>query len=296
MRQVATFDDERSARLFADILCAREIPTDISRSRVGEWGVWVHEEKHVEASRAAYAAFDAHPDAPEHLAAEGCVERKNKAQVVVERKSRHEVIDVRRRFPAGTIPFGRVTLFLVVLSVLCSIAVAAQSYASVFATIVNEAVIGFPMEEPFERILHGEVWRLVTPIFLHFGVLHILFNMWWLLDIGSAVELRHGPIRYAAFILITAVISNAAQYAKTGMPFFGGMSGVLYALFAYVWFRGRLDPNFGMTMPNGTAVALLVWLALGFTGLIGNVANITHLSGLAAGAVIAALGSVRARA
>src|SRR5258706_10777928 len=106
-------------------------------------------------------------------------------------------------------------------------------------------LIGTPGTPPFSDVLHGEVWRLVTPIFLHFGILHIFFNMWWLLDIGSAIETRIGELRYAALVFFTAVVSNVAQYAWTGDPFFGGMSGVLYALFAYAWVRGRLDRSFG---------------------------------------------------
>jgi GlpG protein len=288
MREVASFQDEKAAKLFADVLCAREIDAEISRTRDGQFHVWVLEERHLETSRALWASFDANPAAPEFAAAAGSIDRKTRKTEVEERRSRHEIINVRKRWTTGSDRRGVLTLFLVVGSVGVTLLMTfgQQSLASsLFIGTPDEAVIG----RPFWHVLHGEVWRLVTPIFMHFGVLHILFNMWWLLDIGSAIESRIGQFRYGALVLSTAILSNVAEYAWTGNPFFGGMSGVLYALFAYVWVRGRLDHTFGLQMPPATALILLVWLLLGFTGTIGNVANITHLAGLVAGAALGGL-------
>jgi GlpG protein len=290
MREIASFQDEKAAKLFADVLCDRSIDSEISRTREGNFLVWVLEERHVETSRALWASFDANPNAPDFAAAAGAVDRKTKKEEVEQRRSRHEVIQVRKRWITSSDRRGTLTLILVLASVVVTVLVSVgrESFVSfLFIGTPDEMITG----RPFYHVLHGEVWRLVTPIFMHFGILHIFFNMWWLLDIGSAIETRIGELWYAAFILITAIISNVAQYAWTGSPFFGGMSGVLYALFAYAWVRGRLDRSFGMFLPPATAVILLVWLLLGFTGTIGNVANITHVAGLVAGG---ALGGIAA--
>lgn len=292
MRQIATFEDERTARLFADVLCARSIETDVSRSRAGSWDVWVLEEKNVEASRAAYAAFDADPTAPEHLEAAGCVERKVRAQEVVERKSRHEVIDVRRRLPITEMHVGRITVALVAVCVALYLVIKVAHRDDV-ARLLYIGLAGEP--RPFALVLGGEVWRLITPIFMHGGVIHILFNMWMLVDIGFVLEWRLRPLRYIGLVVATAVFSNAAQYLIQGSPYFGGMSGVLYGLFGYAWVRGHVDSTFGLAIPNSTVVALFVWMVLGFTGTLGNVANFAHLGGLVSGAALGALAAVAAR-
>jgi GlpG protein len=293
VRQVATFDDERSARLFADVLCARAIDTDISRSKAGSWDVWVLEEQHVEASRAAYASFDANPTAPEHVEAEGCVERKHRQQEVVERKSRHEVIEVRRRLGGSQVPIGRVTVALLIVCAAMFLIIQVGHRDD----IARVLFIG-TADEPwfFARVMSGQIWRLITPIFMHMGWIHILFNMWMLFDIGFALESRLGALRYASLVAVTAAFSNAAQYVVVGSPYFGGMSGVIYALFGYAWIRGRADQTFGLTIPNPTVVILGIWLVLGFLGRTGsNVANLAHLGGLVSGAALGGLAALMAR-
>ena len=70
----------------------------------------------------------------------------------------------------------------------------------------------------FDPILHGEVWRLVTPIFMHGSLLHIFFNMWWLGDLGTMIEVRRGTLRLAGLVLIAAVVSNVGQHFYDGRP------------------------------------------------------------------------------
>lgn len=296
MRQVATFEDERLAKRFADVLCARQIETEVSRGREGDFGVWVLDEQHLEVSRAAYAAFDANPDAPEHLAVMGCVEKKQRASEAVDRKSRHAVIDVRTRWAGATGRPPRVTFALIALSVLATAITGLAKRDDLLAWLsigTADEILG--AGRMLSHVQRGEVWRLVTPIFVHYSLLHILFNMWWLLDLGSTIENRIGAVRFTALVLVTALVSNVAQYVLLESPFFGGMSGVVYALFGYIWVRGRLDRPSGLTMPPNSVPILLVWLGLGFTGFVGNVANVAHLGGLVSGALLGALAALRVR-
>jgi GlpG protein len=296
MREIASFPDEKAAKLFADVLCTRSIDTEISRARDGGFVVWVLEERHVEASRAAWAAFDANPGTPEHAAAAGCVDRKVRKEEVEQRKSRHEIINLRSTWAATAGGSARFTLVLIALSVGVTLLTSFGGKQNLFYLLTigtpEEAMIG----RPFAHVLHGEVWRLITPIFVHLGFFHILFNMYMLHDLGTVLETRIGAGRFLFLIVVSAILSNVAQYAWAGSPAFGGMSGVLYALFGYVWVRGKIDPLFGLVLPPATAVILMVWLVLGFVGKAGNVANFTHLGGLIAGAIIGATAALFARA
>ena len=119
------------------------------------------------------------------------------------------------------------------------------------------------------EVMEGQVWRLITPIFLHFGFFHIIFNMFWLHDLGSLIENRRGTGHFVAFILLAAIISNIAQYCVSG-PNFGGMSGVVYALFGYVWMKGKFDPGDGIEMNPTTVIIMLGWFVLCFTGMFGS--------------------------
>jgi GlpG protein len=132
---------------------------------------------------------------------------------------------------------------------------------------------------------HGEFWRLLTPIFLHFGIIHILFNMMWLYQLGCMIEARQGSLTLLLLVVVTGIISNVAQYAVAG-PEFGGMSGVVYALAGYVWMRGKHDRASGLGLDRQSITILLVWLVVCFTGLVGPVANYAHLAGLVSGMAI----------
>lgn len=296
MREIASFPDEKAAKLFADVLCTRSIETEISRARDGGFVVWVLEERHVEVSRAAWAAFDANPEAPEHTAAAGCVDRKLRKEEVEQRRSRHEIINVRSTWGATAGGRARFTVVLIAVSVGVTLLTSFGNRQDLFYRLA----IGTPEEvmvgRQFAHVLHGEVWRLITPIFLHLDIFHILFNMWWLFDLGTVIESRIGTVRFVFLIILSAVLSNVAQYAWAGSPAFGGMSGIIYALFGYVWVRGKLDPPFGLVLPPATAVILMVWMLLGFIGKAGNVANFTHLGGLVVGGIIGATAALVARA
>lgn len=137
----------------------------------------------------------------------------------------------------------------------------------------------------------GEVWRLITPIFLHFSVLHLVFNMLMLWVFGRVIEARGELLLLVLLIFGSAVFSNIAQYYVTGSGF-GGMSGVVFAVLAYCWLWDRLRPAQAYGFPNALMALMIVWLALGYTDFLrwagfGSMANTAHLAGLLFGLVFA---------
>jgi GlpG protein len=145
------------------------------------------------------------------------------------------------------------------------------------------------------EIRHGEIWRLFTPILIHFSILHILFNMLWLRDLGSMIEARQSSVLLALLVLVIAAGSNLAQVYIGKAPNFGGMSGVVYGLLGYVWIRGRFDPGSGLFVHQTTVTMMLIWLVACFSGILGPIANTAHVVGLLMGSIWGYLASLRYR-
>ncbi len=142
-----------------------------------------------------------------------------------------------------------------------------------------------PNAQPLAQIGRGQVWRLVTPIFLHFGPIHLLFNMMWLWTLGRVLETHFRSVKFGLLVLATAAVSNLAEAWFKGTNF-GGMSGVVYGLFGFVVVRSKLYPTGGLEMNPQTVRFMLLWLVLCFTGLLGPIANWAHSFGLVTGGVI----------
>jgi GlpG protein len=109
--------------------------------------------------------------------------------------------------------------------------------------------------------------------------------MMWLRDLGGVIEARRGRWRYLALVLLIAGISNAAQGIMKG-PNFGGMSGVVFGLFGYVWMQSRYVPTSGFFMPQNIVILMLIWMAVCYSGIVGPIANTAHTVGLLTGMII----------
>jgi GlpG protein len=137
----------------------------------------------------------------------------------------------------------------------------------------------------------SEYWRLITPVFLHFGWLHIVFNSLWLWELGKKVEFTLGSVNMLGLFLAIALISNAAQYLYGGPGIFGGMSGVVYGLLGFSYIGARLQPRWNFEPSRPIMLLMVGWLLLCLVGLVellgfGAIANAAHLGGLLSGAAL----------
>jgi GlpG protein len=310
MRQIGTLPDEKAARVLADYLLTLHIKTQLERES-GGWEVWVCDEDQISRAREELAAFTANPTDPRfsesRRAAEGIRRAEEQADEAYRRRQTAFRNNLRAR-AAGRMP---VTLVLVAISVGVALltrlgdaddpdAVEIMEKMFIGNLVIHldnnrapRVVVG-----SLEPILHGQVWRLVTPIFLHFSFQHIAFNMLCLLSLGSVIEARRGSLRFLGIVLVTAVLSNLGEYFLGGLRIeewrlvlhqsspFGGMSGVIFGLFGYVWMKMRFEPHMGMAMSQQSFVLSLLWMVLCFTGLVGSIANGAHVCGLIAGMVL----------
>ncbi len=131
----------------------------------------------------------------------------------------------------------------------------------------------------------GEVWRLISPDFIHFNIMHITFNLLMLWVLGGQLEIEKGSLSFLALVVFVSIVSNIAQLLETNY-LFGGMSGVVYGLVGYCWLWRYFQPK--IFFPDALLKFSLVWLILGYTPLtewlgLGKMANAAHLYGLIAG-------------
>lgn len=146
----------------------------------------------------------------------------------------------------------------------------------------------------------GQLWRLLTPVFLHFNIPHLAFNLLWIWVVAARIERLQGLNVLLGLVVLSGLASNLAQYTVSG-PLFGGMSGVVFAVLGYTWLWDRqrkVTERFNL--PPALMALMVIWLALGFSGVLegvgmGAVANTAHLVGLLAGLAFVPLVAVLRR-
>lgn len=288
MRHIGQLANQKLAERIGDYLYLQRIENTVQPEENGAWSLWVHDDNQITTAKKTLAEFLQTPNAARFYAAEGQAKQQRMSARRQEKHSRTKQIDVRtqwhrRRLGGNT---GRVTLGLILISVAAALITGLGHNREIlpYLSITHYQVVGgFVQWRPgLHEILQGQVWRLITPIFIHFGFLHLIFNMLWLKDLGSMIEFRQSAKILLAQVVVMGVLSNLAQYAVSG-PTFGGMSGVVYGLLGYIWIRGKLDPTSGLFLHKTIVIWMLVWFALCWTGLIGNVANTAHAVGLLSG-------------
>lgn len=318
MRQLATLPSADDARALADYLLTLKIDTQLEKQPDG-WVIWIRDEDHVPRALQELEEFQRNPSDPRYKGAGSTAAqlRKKKQQ---EDKAYHRRQErfYSRMGRAGAA--GGVTFTLIVISAIVTLLKDGFSFGPSFAQALFIAPYQYELvsfdpsaglegirvkliSPGLEPILHGEIWRLVTPIFLHFGIWHLAFNMWMLYVLGGAIERRRGRARYLLLVLVVAILSNLAQYflgdIGSGLPLaslprspnFGGMSGVVYGLFGYVWMKTRFQPELGLYIDRTNILILMAWFFLCMTPAIrtvtgSGVANVAHAAGLLAGMLI----------
>jgi GlpG protein len=293
MRVIGNLPSAAQAQLFRDYLYAQGIGNEIEQDADASWMVWVLAEEQLEAARELLERFRGNPAAPEFARGAAGAEQLRAKEAEDNAAHRKRFFSGRRLF-AGTRAFNAGVLSYALI-VAC-IGVALFSSFGHDESRLRYLLISYP--EPglagfLPEVRAGEVWRLFTPALIHFGPVHLLFNMLWLFQLGGMIESRQGHTRFLVLTLVLAAASNTVQYIVGG-PGFGGMSGVVYGLFGYVWLRGKLDPGSGLYMSRQNVVLMIVWFVACFTGVI-PIANGAHAAGLILGAAYGCVSGLWAR-
>ncbi|MFL0809547.1 MAG: rhomboid family intramembrane serine protease [Agarilytica sp.] len=173
------------------------------------------------------------------------------------------------------------------------------SLAIIFLGVVGYALVKLKLMgvlqwfwfAPMGYLVHSsEYWRLLTPTFIHFSELHVLFNCIWIWETGKRLEIFMGKRDYALLFICCALMANILQFVSSGHITFGGLSGVVYGYFGCLYVFSRRWPLPLLLMPPAIYGFMLVMLVLGFSGALnlfidGKMANWAHLGGLIGGLV-----------
>jgi GlpG protein len=271
MRRIGVLEGQASANDFSHYLRQQGIENRVDPAD-GKFELWLFDEDRLTEAREKLARFEA-----------GDLIVEPKPIIKAPPPKRRPVVRRRQSFrPPIEWP---VTLLLMIGGVIVT---ALTHFGDPFNAVTQEMyIVGvkyvpFPVFETLrESLRHGEIWRLVTPMFIHMSLLHIGLNLQWIYVFGCAIERVRGSWRLLGLVIFSAVCSNVGQYELVG-PQFGGLSGVGHAMFGYVWMKAQFFPETGFLMPRSLFWSFWLFFGFCFTGIL-PIANVCHTVGLVIG-------------
>lgn len=307
MRLIGTLEGRQRTEVFVAYLYSQKMRTVVEpqQGATDVWEVWVCDEDSVPAAKSEYDQFRVATDLTKYE------ESRRKAEAALKEEQQRKIAAAKNlhKLPrSGVASSGfwppPITLTLIILAALVSLLTNfghpennnrlgnmimdemlffAPSYVNTEAAQESSTI------DPAYYLKKGDIWRVFTPIFIHLNELHLLFNLLTVIPLGRMVEKMEKGWRYGIFILLAAALPNLLQGLTPREYFgslqFGGLSGIAFALFGFVWVKTTLQPSIGVYFPTSTVAIMLIWLVLGFTGQVGNIANLVHLGGLIVGLV-----------
>jgi GlpG protein len=295
VREIGIIAKEDEARALADYLLTLNITTKVE-PRADAFALWVHRDERVLEARAVLAEFEANPDDPRFQTASKSAREIRKQAEKVERDYQKRVKNFRDRWEGSMYHRAPLAFALIIISVvvfLLNMVTDGAVYQRLFFSLRYYDADGFLLDTGFEQIRSGQIWRVMTPIFIHGSPLHLVFNMLGMRYLGERIEMRKGTWRFALIAIVAAIGGNVGQFLYSGGGF-GGMSGVVFALAGYLWIKGHTDPEDGLSLSQQNVNWMLAWFFLGIiapmtvnpqdaVGFPYNMANIAHGVGLLTG-------------
>ena len=273
MLMITSFANPRVAQAFVDYMQTQGVILSIQHHTQSD--IWLADESQAERVRAELARFMENPADPRYLAASW--------QSGQTSSGLHY-----RRFPLRATLQERGGPLTLVIFAACVV-------VFLLMNIIGNQTVMLWLAWPFNDAVQFEAWRYFTHAVMHFSLVHIIFNLFWWWYLGGMVEKRLGSGKLVVITLISALLSGFLQFKLAG-PWFGGLSGVVYALIGYVWLRGELDPEPSVYLPRGLAIFTLVILAAEWFGVSAmNSATGAHTAGLLIGLAMALVDTMNAR-
>lgn len=134
-------------------------------------------------------------------------------------------------------------------------------------------------------IAEGEWWRLFTPMFLHGGIMHLLFNMFSLFLFGPELERLTGKVRFITIYAVAGFVGTLATYLLQPLDYLHvGASGAIFGIFgafgALLYYGRRALPQLRQIILPIIVISIIM------TFLTPNVNATAHIAGMVAGFLI----------
>lgn len=321
MRLIGVIDDAKQAQQLSAFLLTEGIENRVDLNDDNKSEVWVKDEDQF---KDALEAFGDHQANPKDAKYAGAVDGAIKIAKEQQRKARSvkkNIVNVKHRNTQTTGPVVKTIIGLCILVAILTNFGAPQSREQGANRALQFVAVDKPLSTELTEqytnksdnlnvrlasLKRGEFWRLVTPIFIHYGPMHIIFNVLMFLQFGRLIEGRYGSMWMAILILVCAVLSNFAQgvvpdaiggsspyYYGSGMLItsFGGLSGVVFGMFGFILVKQMTDSKSGFYMPQSTIMILLIYLVFCMTPIASqmfglHVANWAHGVGFVVGCAL----------
>lgn len=264
MIQLLVLGDARMAQALVDYLATLGISCELTQSELGV-SVWLADERRLAQAQQEVKRFLSEPNHPRYMEASWQSGHAD-ARIDYSKGMTDPVTDFLHQA-------GPLTLVVIIACL------AIYALDAIGLPIFDELAF----HPTLAQFTDWQAWRYVTPAFIHFSVVHLVFNLLWWWYLGGQIEQRLGSGKLFILLIVGAALPNIAEFFASG-PRFDGLSGVVYALLGYSWLRTRLQPDCGLAMPPALMGFMLVWLVLGFLDMLGTpTANMAHLVGLLVG-------------
>lgn len=303
MRSLGQIDGRKPAEKFVAYLITQQIKTHIDAVDNGSnrWEIWVRDEDKLGKALRELELFRLNPNEPKYESAVIEASRLLEEEQRTREKAAKNIRKIKPSSSAVGMNRGPIPPLTLTLSILAGILSLLSGFMQPSHNnrwghlIVNELSFVAPADlaaskgDPAASLKKGEIWRAVTPIFLHGSMLHLAMNLFMLISLGRLIERIVGTPLFALLVLLLAVGPNLLQGLAPewmyGSPNFVGISGVVYGLFGYIWIRSNLHPEMGISIPMPIAILLIGMIVIGFTFEFQSFrpANLCHLGGLLLG-------------
>ena len=183
--------------------------------------------------------------------------------------------------PRVTYAIMGVTIFVYLLQMASEFFLSGSDYPAYLGMKINDA------------ILVGQLWRLITPVLLHGSLMHIGFNMYALLAIGSGMESRMGHLRFLMLYLVAGFAGNVFSFYFSDANSLGASTAVFGLLAAEGVFLYLNKGLFGQRAQKALSNIVMVAVVNLFIGMSPGIDNWGHIGGLLGGLIFAWFGGPR---